>query len=98
MRLDRNQGNYSFPGRRYRSQPLLGLGTIQEYVCSDTQAAQECKARRDETMQTSMIVAAGVSVAAGLIGSLFQKPAAGALAGGLAGGLLYTVWSKMYRE
>lgn len=97
-RLDRNQGNYVFEGHRYASQPLLGVGTIQEYVCSDTQAAVECAVRRDTTMRTSMFVAAGASIVAGLIGSLVQRPALGALAGGLAGGLLHMTWATAYRD
>ena len=101
-RLDRNQGNYSFPGHRYASQPLLGLGTepglVQEYLCSDTQVAQACKARSEESMRTSTYVAAGAAVVAGLIGALLKRPLLGAVAGGVVGGLLHMTWSKGYRE
>lgn len=97
-RLNRNQGNYSFPGHRYASQPLLGLGTIQEYMCSDTQAARECAARRNDTMRTSMLVAAGASMVAGLVGALLKRPILGAVAGGVAGGLLHMTWALGYRE
>lgn len=97
-RLDRNQGNYYFPGHRYAQQPLLGVGTMTEYLCSDTQVAQECAAKRDDTMKTSMLVAAGASVVAGLVGALLKRPILGAVAGGVAGGLLHMTWAMGYRE
>lgn len=97
-RLDRNQGNYYFPGHKYAQQPLLGLGSVTEYLCSGTQAAKECAARRDDTMRTSMIVAAGASVVAGLVGALLKRPILGAVAGGVAGGLLHMTWALGYRE
>jgi hypothetical protein len=98
QRLDRNQGNYSFPGHRYASQPLLGLGTVTEYLCSDTAVAKECAAKRDDTMRTSMLVAAGSAMVAGLVGALLKRPILGAVAGGVAGGLLHMTWALGYRE
>lgn len=97
-RLDRNQGNYSFPGHSYAQQPLLGVGTVTEYLCSDTQVAKECAAKRDDTMRTSMLVAAGASIVAGLVGALLKRPILGAVAGGVAGGLLHMTWAMGYRE
>lgn len=99
-RLDRNHGNYYFAGHRYAQQPLLGLGesSMTDYLCSETQAAKECAARRSDEMKTSMIMAAGASLVAGLIGALIKRPILGAVAGGVAGGLLHMTWAMGYRE
>lgn len=89
LRLDRNQGNYVFPGRRYASQPLLGVGTVSEYLCSDTQVAKQWKERTDGILRDSALVATSGAVVAGVLGAVLGRPVLGAVVGGVVGYLLH---------
>lgn len=51
-RLDRNQGNYPFPGRRYAQQPLLGLGSTASTITGAFDAVAQLTTNPDAYLRT----------------------------------------------
>jgi integral membrane sensor domain MASE1 len=98
MRTDYRQGNYVFSGHRYASQPLLGVGAVTEYLCSDTQVARLWRDRNKSILRDSTAVSTGAAVAAGVLGAIIGRPLLGALMGGAIGYFLHETQMSVYRE
>jgi len=98
MRTDYRQGNYVFSGHRYASQPLLGVGAVTEYLCSDTQVARLWRDRSKSMLRDSTAVSVGAAVAAGVLGGLVKRPLLGAVMGGTIGFFLHATQMSVYRE
>jgi hypothetical protein len=98
VRTDYRQGNYVFSGHRYAHQPLLGVGAVTEYLCSDTQVARQWRERSKSIIRDSTAVSTGAAVAAGVLGAIVGRPVFGALIGGAIGYFLHETQMSVYRE
>lgn len=98
MRTDYRDGNYVFSGHRYATQPLLGVGAVTEYLCSETQVARQWRERSRSILRDSVAVSAGAAVAAGVLGALVKRPLVGALMGGAIGYFLHATQMSVYQE
>lgn len=98
MKTDYRQGNYVFSGHEYSCQPMLGMGAMTEYLCSNTQVARQWKERTTSILNDSAAVSTGAAVAAGVLGAIIGRPVLGALMGGAIGYFLHETQMSVYRE